>query len=218
MDLESRREALRSQVESCLLTGRPHEVNLQIPRHAVITPVLRWLVYEARFAGKLLPVVFTDGSHPKPFPAGVLRWPPSLPLKGDDAHATRVLKLGLMSMRHPDLDYLVDMYVCRNNELSRDDVADADKESLAFSRAQALLADSAFERGGEIWAFHTGFEPMIVGFYRAVVSVTLARRAKRLSPLIVRPWILRRFGQTKHYSPESRGAKLGSYQQLSGWA
>ena len=70
--------------------------------------------------------------------------------------------------------------------------ADAREEELSFLRAHAILSDTAFANGGQLFVYHTGLEPMVVGFYRAVVSVLAERRAaKTRKPLIVRPRFFR---------------------------
>lgn len=205
-------EALKRAIRNCLNRGVPHVINLSLPRHTVTTPVLRDFVYDRRYAGRSIPIVFSDGSSPPPFPVGCLEdgEPPALP-------SDRTLHVGLMSFRHPELDYLVDLYVTRNTELA-DEPTMADEEQLSFDRTIELFRDPALDEGGEICAFHTGLEPMVVGFYRGIVRVLQDRRARGLPrTLVVRPCLYAGPRDDGPFDCDSPGAKIESYDRGSPW-
>jgi len=204
-------KTLAKEILSCLEVGNPREVNLSIPRHATTTPVLRRFVYDSACRGRTLPIVFRDNSHPTPFPLGSLEAGEATPL------VTANLFVGLMSFRHPELDYLVDLYITRNRELA-EQASQADEEALAFTRTTEFFEDPAFDRGCVVYACHTGLEPMVVGFYRGVVH-TLQQRSKRGLPrnLAVVPLIFRGNTEEHSFTPASPGARLESYEQIEPW-
>jgi len=226
------RQELAALVDSCLTRGVPHEVDLNVPRHYIAAPVLRDAAYNQAYRGKLLPVVFADGSHPPRFPVGVFTAdgaPPNATKQTLLSRQANVIKLGTMSLRHPDLDYLVDLYVNRNKELAGDET-NAEKERIAFDRTVKLFADPAVDRVGEVWVYHTGLEPMIVGFYRGVVEVLRTRRKAGKRGLVFRPWLYApQVGGFRtdadrdddeagvRYSPDSPGAKAESYEPCDPW-
>jgi hypothetical protein len=122
-----------------------------------------------------------------------------------------------MSFRHPELDYLVDLYITRNRELASE-AAMADEEALAFDRTVEFFEDPSFDRGGVVYACHTGLEPMVVGFYRGVVQ-TLRTRVQKGLPraLSVVPLLYGHEKTDPPFSPQSRGALLESYDQIEPW-
>lgn len=226
------RNDLLNLVHSCLTLGTPSAVNLSVPKHFITAPVLRRAVFNADYRGKSLPVVFTDGSRPPAFPVGCLSKEGA---PADEAKAAllgrhgSVLKVGTQSMRHPDLDYLIDLYVTRNTELAREDATTADVEQVAFDSSVRFFSDAALDDCSEIWVYHTGFEPMIVGFYRGLVKSIEVRRLAGKKRLIVRPWLYEPIRgaqsndagdddeETPRYSPDSPGAKLESYNPYEPW-
>ena len=207
-------EQLIRQIDSNLAMPDCPPVNLSLYSHAATSLALHRLVYDARYQGKAFPIVYMDGSISKPFPIGTLS-PDTAPAYSD----LPVLTVGLMSFRHPDLDFLVDYYVTRNRELA-DEVTMADEEELSFRRSSELLNDPAFRLGIHLRALHTGLEPMVVGFYRAVaVSLKEHVRKYHLRSLVVEPWILKPGhravgGKIRADSP---GAKLENYVACPVW-
>ena len=206
------RAGLMATIRGCLDAGNPPAVNLSVPRHSVTTGVLRAIAYDRGLRDRGLPVAFADGSRPPPFPLGALA---ELPAPG--SRPEPVVLVGLSSFRHPDLDYLIDHYLTRNKELN-DESSMAASEEQTFRRAVELLSDPALDGGGQVWAFHTGLEPMVVGFYRGVVEV-LRRRAGRGLPrrLWVLPHLYALDPVTGAVTPDSPGAKLESYVVEQPW-
>lgn len=208
---ERRRKRLATEIESCLTGGIPSEINLSIPKHSVTAPVLRRFVYDERFRGRSIPIVFRDASRSQPFPISCFRF------ESKPANVPEVAKIGLSSFRHPDMDYLVDLYLLRNKDLN-DEVSMADEEALSFKRTVEVLSDPVLDKGGELGVFHTGLEPMIVGFYRGVVKV-LQERIRRGLPrnLVITPWLYPSGPSKDRISPNSPGAKLDSYISAEYW-
>jgi hypothetical protein len=129
-------------------------------RHQEITAALHSLVHSER-AGAL-PILYSDGSQAAGFPVGCLpRVETSAP---EDA-----LRLGLMSMRHPELDGLVDGYWFRNKAVSQPRPL-ADTDAFCFRESRDRLRELHASGIRFIDLYHTGYEPAVIGFYRALVD------------------------------------------------
>ena len=206
-----RSEALSKLLEVSAASNNAPPVNVSSLNHAVITLALHRSAYSAKIRCAA-PLVFLDGSKPIPFPLG------GLGSVAQSAKPAIRLAIGLMSFRHPEMDFLVDYYVTRNRELALLSTM-ADEEQLAHDRAIEFLTDSALDNGGEIVVYHTGLEPMVVGFYRAVVEAIRARRAKGVTaPLQVCSHFFASKPTTSLLTPESPGAKHENYVVGPCWA
>ncbi len=153
------------QVNAALGNGRCVVVNTR--SHEVMTEVLSHFVSaEAGRPAAELRVAYTDGSEARPLPLRCLEAP-----AGPPAQPTRVVRMALMSMRHLELDWVVDATWYRNREVfTSDSMAQADEWCYLFSRAK--LAQMRRTYAGErvhLCLYHTGFEPAVLGLYRAVV-------------------------------------------------
>lgn len=207
------RDNLLQDIAPCLRNPGARRVNLSVPKHTAIVLALHSLVYDGSKNIRLLPVTFNDGSQPPPFP--LPGWEQrALPA----AEPGRTFRVGLMSMRHPELDYLVDLYVCRNISLARCETM-AEEELEACSRSIELLLDPALKDGDTIEVFHTGLEPMVVGFYRGVVSV-LYHFAKigKGTRFTIRPRLFAVKGTREDLSPQSPGARPENYVPAPVWS
>ena len=123
---------------------------------------------------------FADGTESRPFPIGCLTpSPPPHP-------STPVVRIGLNSGRHPEMDQFVDLYLFRNAEIS-DLRTIAEQEQYAFQKGKEFLQNPRWRGGGIVQMYQTGLEPLIVGFYRAVVIVSLNRKKNGLPPIIIQP-------------------------------
>jgi hypothetical protein len=110
-------------------------------------------------------VTYADGSEAEPFPLRCLDpAPPGRP--------ERLVPLALMSMRHLPLDESVVMNWYRNREIDQSSTlgwSDRVCHRQAAERLAALRAASG-GRAVVVHLYHTGFEPAVVGFYRAAVE------------------------------------------------
>ena len=82
-----------------------------------------------------------------------------------------------MSMRHLQIDRVVDMAWFRNREVSQSrSLAESDEFCFkyALERFQELSDITSAEKPLQLEIYHTGFEPASVGFYRALVAVLTA--------------------------------------------
>lgn len=86
----------------------------------------------------------------------------------------RLLRFTLMSIRHVEMDTIVDGAWFRNSRLSRPRPAGLTDE-LAFETSLRQLEELRSWMPAVIHLYQTGLEPAIVGFYRAVVVHLMAR-------------------------------------------
>lgn len=176
------------QALAILREKRDDAINANRFGHRDIVRGLHALVHGPRpvpFQRWHLRISYADGSESAPFS---LPPSPREPPSGIDARVPP-LRLGFMSGRHPELDIVVDFYLFRHAETQRHrDSADLEQEIHA--RACRLFQDPAFAESWWVEAYHTGLEPVTVGFYRALTDLALQRRDRGLPviPVIPRIW------------------------------
>lgn len=205
------RKRLRNEILDALHTGTP--VNLSRPKHSITAPVLRELSFDSSVAGRKLSIVFLDGTKSPPFQFGLLA---KLLVPPDIGTLPRI-RLGLMSFRHPELDYLIDCYVTRNLEIV-EQASMADEEAISYRNAVVLLSDAGLNEGAHIEVYHTGLEPMVVGFYRGVAEVLCARQRTKLPrTLVVTPHLYNGKPIKEQLGPDSPGAKAENYIACEPW-
>ena len=158
-------------------------VNFSRFKHRWIVAALHSLVFDQKqesVRDKKIRVTFSDGSETRPFPIGCLSL--SDPPKASDP----VLRVGLNSGRHPEMDRFVEAYLFRNADVSTLESI-ADQEQYAFQQGMAFLQNPEWKDGGAVELHQTGLEPLVVGFYRAVVTDSLLRKENGLPPVVVIP-------------------------------
>jgi hypothetical protein len=168
-------ERLEAEIEEALPTSG--KVNMSNQPHEVSTEVLGQFVRAS--AGQVpgrVRVTYADGSEAKPFPLRIL------PMNPVPAPANPVqISVALMSMRHLELDPLVDWAWYRNKEVSQTrPLAESDEFCFQYSLKQLTELDVAYAgRALVLNMYHTGFEPAAIAFYRAV-AITLMRKRGQL--------------------------------------
>ncbi|WP_410611091.1 hypothetical protein [Amycolatopsis sp. lyj-109] len=133
-------------------------------RHDVLTEALRHM---ASVIGRPhdLRLTYVDGSEAEPFPIIALPHRP--------ANTGRTVRVGLMSMRHTQLDSKVEGYWFRNRLVSTSrTLSDTDRFCAAATTAKLTELSSAGITQVEL--IQTGFEPAVIGFYRGL-STWLAK-------------------------------------------
>jgi hypothetical protein len=129
-------------------------------------------------------VVYRDGSEARPFPLGTLALHDSLPAD------RRVLRVALISIRHPEMDTEVDAAWLRNRTISQVRAA-AETDAIAYELSCQQLKQIADSGLWIIWMYQTGFEPAVMGFYRALAE----HLATHASPVAVWPrYFSRKYG------------------------
>lgn len=166
---------LRRQLCDALRAGQPLPIGAQA-KHEVLTEVLRELHHPAAPNGRLRLLFATESAETRPFAFGPL--PVRPPGRG------RALTLGLMSMRHTELDTEVAGYWFRNRLVSVPGRSFADVAAYCHRDSVPRLHRLAASGVSDLLMHHTGFEPAVIGFYRAVAEVTAT------TDLRVRPFYL----------------------------
>jgi hypothetical protein len=132
----------------------------------VLTEVLHEFVDGDPLTRRDATIVYRDGSQAAhPFP---LR---CLPLRDAPAAADITLHLALLSIRHTEMDHVVDGAWLRNAEVSRPrPAAQTDDFVYETSRRQLVQLTASGGRTALLHIYQTGLDTAVVGFYRAVVT------------------------------------------------
>jgi hypothetical protein len=164
---EFMKQRLRSQIEQALAGVGCVNMSGQ-QRHETATEVLQEFVVQKRGQqpGEAR-ILYADGSEAAPFPLRCVapsrsNWKP-----------TRELHVALMSMRHLQLDREIDINWLRNASVPADKtMADADDYCFQTSLRQLKELHTLYAQDRLLLVlYHTGFEPAVIGFYRALVTL-----------------------------------------------
>lgn len=109
------------------------------------------------------PVRYRDGSSGPNFPLRFIRF--SRPVPPD----WRELKFAMLSIRHTEMDALVDGAWLRNVDISQDR-PHGDVDRIAFEQSIAQLEALTEGAPVAIHIFQTGLQPAVMGVYRAVAQ------------------------------------------------
>jgi len=172
----------RSEIVHAMTQDPAAPVNFSRYRHRTLVDVLHSLVYQTddvRIKNKKIRVVFSDSSETRPFPVGCLD------LSAPPDEGLPVLRVGLNSGRHPEMDRFVEYYLFRNVDV--EGMESIAEQEYAFEKGLEFLRNREWRDGGVLELHQTGLEPLVVGFYRAVVTDALDRRKNRLPSVTVIP-------------------------------
>jgi hypothetical protein len=152
--------------------GRINSVSLGEVPHPIITQVLHSFSYrqlqDASFPISIN-IIYADGSQPRPFPLFRLK-------KRNNEYLIEFrklipLKIGMLSCRHRKLDSIIDSYWIRNIEMRMAGSTSAEKDEFVYQTTKEKLAQILEQNHPvRINFYQTGFQPVVVGFYRAVVE------------------------------------------------
>jgi len=165
-------QILRDQIRVAIATGQVLPIGSQA-KHEVLTEVLRELHHPSAPSGAIRLMFAMEGSEARSLSFGSL---PSRPARDGTC-----LTLGLVSMRHTDFDADVSGYWFRNRLVSVPGRSQAETETYCYRDTLSRLRQMVGSGLTELRVRHTGFEPAVIGFYRAVAEIV------RDSPLTVRP-------------------------------
>lgn len=163
--------------------------------NSVLTETLRReAAQQADKAAVELPVRYVDGSSGPLFP---LR---TMPLVDREPEGWRQLAFTLLSIRHVEMDEIVHGAWFRNARISaRRPQGLTDEVAYQTSRRQLMLLDP--KRPTLIHLYQTGFEPAVMGFYRAL----LHHLAEHPRSVAVTPYYYRSAGSFSKGTPWTRG-------------
>lgn len=187
--------------------GQGHGLNLSDYPHMIIGETFHTFVYKKQPQDAEHPVsvniVYTDGSTARPFPLFRLRKRSKEELRDLRDH-TIMLNIGSQSCRHGEMDDKVDLYWFLNIEVNHAGETSAEKDEWCYQETLRKLAMLP-ERNQRIRIafYQTGFEPSLIGFYRAVTQSLMDHSGE--SPFIeIVPMIWN--NRTKNYEAGSSWA------------
>ena len=168
------RERFEDQLRRAVTFGErpsPEPISPTGIQNKVLTETLREYVKKIEGQQRVdVPVEYRDGSRAEhPFP---LR---SLQLTSEStSRVDRDLSFALLSIRHTELDAIVDGAWLRNLQISQPR-AQALTDNLVYgiSREQLSVLTESGTKRIRLRMYQTGLEPAIVGFYRAVAHQLL---------------------------------------------
>jgi len=165
-------QRLREQIRLAVATGEPLPIGMQA-KHEVLTEAFRELHHPGAPSGMIRLLYAAHGAESPPFRFGPL---PARPYRG-----TKVLSVGLMSIRHTEADAEVSGYWFRNRLVSVPGRSQAEDEAYCYRDSVPRLHRLADEGVTDLVVRHTGYEPAAIGFYRAVAEV-IRERDLRVQP------------------------------------
>lgn len=158
----------RAQIVEALSADSRHRVAISPSgiQNPVVTEMLREFVAQAPGAQRVdAPVEYRDGSRSAhPFP---LR---SLPLRDQLPVASLQLRFALLSIRHTEMDTVIDGAWLRNAEVSRPRPAAQTDDLVYETSLQQLEQLCRGQQHVRLYMYQTGLETAVVGFYRAVTD------------------------------------------------
>ena len=185
---------LRTQIEQALEGGPPIDLGNQ--RHALLTEELVRHLHTSARPPATAAMMYESGQPTRPIR---LRCVERLP---DGWAPTRQLHVGLISMRHLEIDQYVDINWYRNADVpSQEGLSGADEACYRVSVAQfAKLANVYRGHRLRLFVYHAGFLPAVVAFYRALVDRLVSREHKRGSLQVI-PMLAPRGGNYEKGQP-----------------
>lgn len=173
------KQRFRAQLEAIASTPsrnqrtRGDAINPSGVNNRIITEVLREFVIGDPQERVDAPVTYRDGSSAShPFPLRCLALADRLP----EAQPDLELHLALLSIRHTEMDPVVDGAWLRNAEVSRPrPAALTDDFVYETSRTQLRYLSNDGEDRLLLYMYQTGLDTAVVGFYRALVEHLLDR-------------------------------------------
>lgn len=180
---------LRNQFEKVVGLTKQHSpaaINFSVLRHDVIAEVIHDFVY--RWGSPMyVSVIYADGTEATPLPLFCLKQK-----KVEKLSLLRqqpVFNVGMMSARHSNdgLDEKIDIYWFRNQEISIGRTQ-AETDEVAYKKSKEQFLKMRSEGPYRIAFYQTGFQPAVVGFYRALAEELIAREKDSVAQLEVVPY------------------------------
>ncbi|MBQ1065216.1 hypothetical protein [Micromonospora sp. D75] len=170
----------RAQICEALSGPKPRPIAPSGINNSVVTEMLREFAdAEPGVPARRVPVEYRDGSrsaNPMPLRA--------LPLRGQLEPSDLTLRFALLSIRHTEMDAVVDGAWLRNAEISRPRPA-AQTDDLVYDITRQQL-DELARHGSRVRLdlYQTGLETAVVGFYKALADHLLAHpRSVAVQPM-----------------------------------
>jgi hypothetical protein len=114
-------------------------------------------------------VIYRDGSVGPRFPLRCLKFVETIPT------GWRTFHFAMLSIRHTEMDVVVDGAWFRNTDISRPRPA-GDTDRIAYELSCKQLSRLCKDGPALLYFYQTGLDAAVVGFYRAVVSQLLSEQ------------------------------------------
>lgn len=164
-DLIGQEDTLYKEIRQALATDGV--VNFSNPTHIPITKVLHEYVYDSiRTTHQTIRVVYSDGTEAERFPIACR----SNNLKPEETQRlfhSPILRASLLSIRHLEQDFEVDMAWFLNQQVSRPR-SFAETDYFCYEKSIDLLEKMVLP--ARLYLYQTGLQPAVVGFYRALIN------------------------------------------------
>jgi len=180
---------LRNQFEKVISLTKQHApaaINFSALRHDVIAEIMHDFVYRGG-SPLSVSVIYADGTEAAPLPLFQLRQKRAEALAV--IHQQPVFNVGMMSSRHSNdgLDEEVDIYWFRNQEISIGRTQ-AETDEVAYKKSKEQFLKMRNEGPFRISFYQTGFQPAVVGFYRALIEELIVQNKNPVAQLEVTPY------------------------------
>ena len=151
---------------SITLLGKDYgKINLSNQPHSVITAAIWQAMYCEQVSPIPLDILYTDGSQSEnPLLVHNLSFPQDKP-----SQTLPILRASLLSMRHLEMDGIVDFAWFRNRDVSKSRSL-ADTDAYCYQETLRLLTALRYSGGATIYIYQTGLQPAVIGFYRALAA------------------------------------------------
>ncbi len=175
-------EQFRQLVALGLKLNRPVPVRVS---HVPLTETLRSYSYGEIYGKNDLQFIYGDKyrSIGKPISRRIHGTPLS-----PDWESWRPIRLGAVGIRHWELDYVVHRYLCSNRTVSNPRNSSAVVEEYAYNQFMLMVLQTIPQAEVcypfKIELYHTGLEPVIIGFYRAIVDLLNAGKQFVVVPML----------------------------------
>lgn len=184
---------LRKEFEKVIRLTKQHApaaLNFSALRHDVIAEVTHDFAYRMG-TPMYVPVIYADGTESAPLPLFCLKAKSAELLA--DIKKLPVLNVGMMSARHSNdgLDENVAIYWFRNQEISIGRTQ-AETDEVAYKKSKEQFLKMRNEGPVRMAFYQTGFQPAVVGFYRALIEELIAQHKNPTAQLQVTPYYFTR--------------------------
>jgi len=190
IEIENEMIIFKQEVEQSLRNNTP--VNVGSYHHPVLTEGLHHFIYSENINGKI-GIIYEDNSQSKDYPIKHRMMRSALI---DEAESKQPLRCALMSIRHMEMDAVVDIAWFNNRETSLKGVPSSQIDEVCYKRSLELFLNLPKDHLNAIWIYQTGFQPPIISFYRALIEI-LERGSPRVA---VKPMIFQGYGQYRPYA------------------
>lgn len=171
-------KSLREQFADALRTNCASSINVSNQTNFLIAELLHKYVYrepDEPASSASVHATYWDGSRGAAFPLRCL-------LKRNKSYEPKLrnvkpLRVAMISMRHQELDPLVDMAWLLNCDISQKQPLAA-VEQFSYLQTRQQLREGLHSGALKLHFYQTGYQPVVIGFYRAVIDEFLARMSQ----------------------------------------